>query len=70
MKITITNDEQILRDGEPDVQTVTIDRQVGPGLEDVLPLLEDCLFALGYRLNGSLQIVDEDDFNDIKGDLD
>ena len=61
MKVTIQNDEQILKDGEPDIQTVSIERNVGPTLDDVLPLLEDCLRGLGYRFDGTLLIVEDED---------
>jgi hypothetical protein len=56
MRITIERDEQILKDGEPEIQIISIERKIGTSLDDILPLLEDCLCALGHRLNGNLVI--------------
>jgi hypothetical protein len=61
MKISIETDLNIMKDGEPDIQKIMIDQNVGD-LNDVLDMFDQALKAMGYCYKGRLEIVDEEEF--------
>lgn len=60
MKITIEYDANIMKDGQPDI-VVSMVQQQASSLDEILPLVKQCLQGAGYIISGELIIEDYDD---------
>jgi len=58
MKLTLEIDNQIMKDGEPDITTVIIDEHAS-GLSEVIDICQRAILAQGFMFKGNLEIVDE-----------
>jgi hypothetical protein len=65
MKITIEVDRNIIKNGEPDIQIVTIEEEA-VDLEEHLDLFKRVLLALGFCFSGDLTIEEEE--NEVSND--
>lgn len=50
----------MMKDEEPDIETLEIDREATT-IPEVLEMFEDVLLGLGYRFDGRLEIVEEEE---------